>query len=86
MATRCRGCGCTTERACPGGCHWVSYNPPICSQCALASETVILDITSGNFLTLDELCAAAPVPGPHKPLFTDRVTCICMACKEPLAA
>lgn len=28
----CRECGCTDERACPGGCSWVE--PDLCSQCA----------------------------------------------------
>jgi hypothetical protein len=29
---RCRLCGCTTERACEGGCSWVA--PDLCSSCA----------------------------------------------------
>lgn len=28
----CRGCGCTGDRACPGGCYWVE--PDLCSSCA----------------------------------------------------
>lgn len=28
----CRICGCTDERACPGGCEWVE--PDLCSRCA----------------------------------------------------
>lgn len=31
---RCRKCGCTQERACPGGCHWVTSD--LCSSCATA--------------------------------------------------
>ena len=27
----CKYCGCTQERACPGGCWWVREN--ICSRC-----------------------------------------------------
>lgn len=27
----CRVCGCTDERACPGGCYWVE--PDLCSRC-----------------------------------------------------
>jgi ferredoxin len=27
----CRGCGCTDDAACPGGCSWVAEN--LCSQC-----------------------------------------------------
>lgn len=26
----CQYCGCTDERACPGGCHWVSLD--VCSN------------------------------------------------------
>lgn len=29
---RCRFCGCTEDRACPGGCGWVL--PDVCSRCA----------------------------------------------------
>jgi len=28
----CRACGCTDNRACPGGCSWVE--PDLCSACA----------------------------------------------------
>jgi len=28
----CRVCGCTNERACPGGCVWAE--PNLCSRCA----------------------------------------------------
>ncbi len=27
----CRTCGCTDDRACPGGCYWVE--PGLCSRC-----------------------------------------------------
>lgn len=27
----CRQCGCTDDRACPGGCSWVA--PDLCSAC-----------------------------------------------------
>ena len=29
---KCRVCGCTWERACPGGCYWVEHD--LCSACA----------------------------------------------------
>lgn len=32
---RCIGCGCTDDRACPGGCSWFKKDPPICSACVL---------------------------------------------------
>jgi hypothetical protein len=28
----CRICGCTNDRACPGGCAWVEFD--LCSRCA----------------------------------------------------
>lgn len=28
---KCRECGCTEDRACPGGCHWAE--PGLCSAC-----------------------------------------------------
>lgn len=28
---RCKECGCTNDRACPGGCSWVE--PNLCSAC-----------------------------------------------------
>lgn len=29
----CVECGCTDDRACPGGCFWVTTFPPVCSRC-----------------------------------------------------
>ncbi len=29
---KCRICGCTWQRACPGGCSWIE--PDLCSRCA----------------------------------------------------
>lgn len=28
---RCRGCGCTDDYACPGGCWWVADD--LCNRC-----------------------------------------------------
>lgn len=39
QGTRCRVCGCTNERACPGGCHWVEED--LCSECAPAAHSII---------------------------------------------
>jgi len=30
----CRECGCTNLAPCPGDCHWVELDPPLCSRCA----------------------------------------------------
>jgi hypothetical protein len=32
-AGRCRECGCTDERTCPGGCAWVDASHTLCSRC-----------------------------------------------------
>lgn len=29
----CRVCGCTDDRACPGGCSWADARHTICSSC-----------------------------------------------------
>lgn len=34
----CKVCGCTDDRACPGGCYWVSLDPPLCSACVSAER------------------------------------------------
>jgi hypothetical protein len=34
----CRACGCTNERACPGGCWWLE--PDLCSRCGPGSAAV----------------------------------------------
>lgn len=30
----CKGCGCTENAACEGGCHWVDADCTLCSKCA----------------------------------------------------
>jgi hypothetical protein len=32
----CRGCGCSDDAACPGGCSWVEED--LCSRCELAES------------------------------------------------
>lgn len=34
MSGQCVYCGCTDERACPGGCAWVDENHTLCTRCA----------------------------------------------------
>jgi len=34
----CKRCGCTDDKACPGGCCWVQ--PGICSQCVTKDATL----------------------------------------------
>lgn len=37
----CIHCGCDDDHACAGGCHWISRNPPICSECAFFDEPML---------------------------------------------
>ena len=37
----CLGCGCTDDRACPGGCHW--SQPGICSTCEPRTKELLTD-------------------------------------------
>lgn len=37
----CRVCGCTEDRACAGGCHWLSDRDDLCSACAPALDHVV---------------------------------------------
>lgn len=47
---KCRVCGCTQERACPGGCYWVE--PDLCSSCEGIAEQI--EISFGYFKYADE--------------------------------
>lgn len=83
---RCIACGCTQERACPGGCSWVSVNPPKCSACYDVDGTPLAlgDLEDSRFGFA--LCPASDVPAAHVPLFTGETTCHCARCKMDLAA
>lgn len=35
----CRVCGCTDERACPGGCYWAA--PGLCSSCGVNVKKIV---------------------------------------------
>lgn len=37
-AGQCIECGCTDERACPGGCIWANVTATLCSRCAQGRE------------------------------------------------
>ncbi len=38
QAGQCLQCGCTDERACPGGCIWANVTATLCSRCAQGRE------------------------------------------------
>jgi hypothetical protein len=71
---KCRHCGCTTNRACPGGCSWVSINPPVCSGCQPPAG--------------DQDNQACPERGgaEHAPLWLNRNSGFCLACKVTIIA
>jgi hypothetical protein len=86
---KCRSCGCTDDRACPGGCSWVSLNPPICSACV--DEALPAGIGSAALLDDDgslsgDLCPASAAPAPHKPIFLSNTDGYCAACRRPFFA
>lgn len=39
----CRGCGCTNEEACNGGCWWVDAAHTYCSACYMRALAVRQD-------------------------------------------
>lgn len=50
----CGGCGCTDEKACPGGCEWIQ--PRLCSVCAADLHPLIVyQILFGHQLAMLEL-------------------------------
>jgi hypothetical protein len=77
---QCIGCGCTEERACVGGCHWVSVNPPVCSSCDEASRKV----DSGFFN--QERCRASDIGAVHAPIWIGENTGYCARCGDGFVA
>lgn len=58
---RCRLCGCTDDRACPGGCYWVTAE--LCSACAsscvaLADEVDLYPMRSTTVREIQDAIAA----------------------------
>ncbi len=81
---RCIGCGCSTERACPGGCHWVSTRPPKCSACfdrngdPIGSTVIIQGSADAN------VCPASQTG--HDILWLTGRSGYCLACRAPVIA
>lgn len=93
----CSGCGCTDSAACPGGCWWVSYNPPLCSTCAAKAGTMLDagDLEPGVYLNEAgdagdvrsgmfgaERCPASQVPALHAPIWIDDSSGYCARCRQ----
>lgn len=79
---RCIQCGCSQERACPGGCSWVSINPPKCSACFDVDGVPFADGAAEGGLFGVEHCPASDTPAPHAPLFTGETEWHCVRCHQ----
>ncbi len=82
MGLRCRQCGCTNERACPGGCSWASINPPICSACV--EQEVGPARAELRPRSEVDACPQSPI-GLHTPIWTARGAGYCAACRAPFS-
>jgi hypothetical protein len=72
LGPACVQCGCTEARACPGGCHWISEDPPVCSACNLPD--------GGAFSA--QRCPASPTAALHVLLWIDAISGYCARCGE----
>jgi hypothetical protein len=83
----CEGCGCTNERACPGGCCWISLDPPLCSACANRDELEEAcflppraDEPAAFFNA--ERCPASATPALHAPIWLTESESYCTRCRQ----
>ncbi|MCK1402066.1 hypothetical protein IVB45_17310 [Bradyrhizobium sp. 4] len=84
----CHVCGCTDDNACPGGCGWVSIDPPLCSACeprAMVEDDaerpqLVLPANAGFFSA--QYCPASRTPALHAPIFVDEDSGHCARCQE----
>lgn len=82
----CQGCGCTDDHACPGGCSWVSLNPPLCSSC----DSYMAEMEeAGQQASLEregffgeERCPASQTPALHAMIWVDGVSGYCARCRQ----
>jgi hypothetical protein len=84
---RCRICGCTEDRACPGDCEWIG--PDLCSAC-VDEDGIPYDDPS--YQDADDPLPksppdGAPPPGHpcrygHRPLWLDAQRGYCVRCGE----
>lgn len=60
---KCRGCGCTNDRACPGGCAWVEKD--LCDRCVAYSDNFTLKEAWVIWSSLFEANKAGLLPQNH---------------------
>ena len=82
MAT-CRSCGCTDEKACPGGCYWV--DPDLCSSCVPLSELTRRSLEAGGPLLGVDAESLAQVVGIEAPFqaWLGVHGALCLALRHP---
>lgn len=61
---RCRRCGCTQRRACPGGCSWVGATS-ICTRCLTPAEHSLWQALRGEVMQKEENYQLAKVDYDH---------------------
>ena len=82
----CRICGCTDDRACPGGCSWISREPPLCSSCVGAEDFAEfsgqVEFENETGLYGAERCPASATPALHMPIYVDETSGYCVRCRQ----
>lgn len=58
-ARSCRVCGCTDDRACPGGCAWLDARDDLCSACVAAQPHVVSMTRSNKRQVLESVATCA---------------------------
>jgi len=58
---RCRVCGCTDQRACPGSCYWVRSN--LCNKCAVPTPSGWKAKPTRRFMVFECKTPMARFPG-----------------------
>jgi hypothetical protein len=81
----CEVCGCTDSRACPGGCYWVSHDPPICSACENVEADVDRAVGSSGLFT-DQRCPDSPTGAGHLHIWLSDTSGYCARCREGFVA
>lgn len=81
---KCEGCGCTNARACPGGCCWVSTNPPWCSACLDHDVLPSAGPMAAEGADQD-FCPESSI-GMHTLLWLNPSSGFCIGCKAPFVA
>jgi hypothetical protein len=58
----CKYCGCTQERACIGGCHWIDEERSVCSACLpLLPHDDLFPLYTAEILAADEIEVEVPL-------------------------